>query len=65
MITERTWARLGLALAFGGVAVIVALLALIAFEWNPKITIALLLGAVAALGVYVYDVRTEETSNDL
>ena len=65
MITEQTWARIGLALAFGAVATVVVILALTAFEAQPKVTIALLLGAVAALGVYIYDVRTEETPSDL
>lgn len=59
-MTETTWARIGLALAFGLVAATVVLIALNAPRIiGLEVTLAILLGIVSGLGVYIYDVRTE------
>jgi len=58
-MTEKTWARMGLAFVFGLAAFCVVSLALLAFKAEPEITLAVLFGTVAGLGVYIYDVRTE------
>lgn len=63
-MTERTWARIGLALLFGLTASTVVLLALAAFAAAPAITLAVILGIISALGVYIYDVRTETPNGE-
>jgi len=59
-MTETTWARVGLALLFGLVTASVVLIALYAPRIiGLEITLAILFGIAAGLGIYIYDARSE------
>lgn len=59
-MTETTWARLGIALAFGLVTASVVMIALYAPRAiGLELTLAILFGIAAGAGIYIYDARSE------